>query len=119
MGNTGISALVGLGTMVKGDAPGDGSGFVGFYFNDGNSGGFAQFPVAMAQDTWHKIRVVTNSAQWLVFFDDVFLTAANEPSGGNSPVAGPPPQQVSNFCLGAVGKIDFRNIKVWTQQLPA
>jgi len=73
---------------------------------------------AIAQGEWHKLRAVASPTRQLVYVDDVYIGSGENISGGNDGPIDGVPFSTDVVWLGAVGKVDFRNIFVWTRVLP-
>ncbi len=115
---TDITGLQGEGVTLTAQGTGDGQTFNLDGWVDGQSSG-SGFPTTITQDTWHRLRGSSNGIRISVWLDGVYKFSAEAASGGNLPAPGPPVISTDLGGIGAVGLIDFRNIKVWTRPLPA
>ncbi len=115
---TGSGLLVGEGAVIVADAAGDDSGFGVDTWVDGSMPGNVT-DTGIAQGEWHTLRAVASGMRQVVYLDGAYVCSGETVSGGNDPDGNGPPLFPDLPGLGAVGLVDFSNVKVWTRPVPA
>jgi len=116
LGTSISTCLLGEGGVLTAQGSGDGGVLKACSWIDGQLGNLVD--TALAQDTWNTIRAVVSPARQIVYLNGDYFGSGETVTGGNDWSEFPPgfPDLAG---LGAVGLVDFRNVKVWTRPVPA
>ncbi len=117
---TGLSAcLVGEGVILTAQGSGDGGVLKTDVWVDAGVAANGPIDTALLQDAWHTLRAVVNGTRQVVYIDGTYFGANEAISGGNDTFDVAPPGFTDLVGIGAIGLVDFRNVKVWTRPVPA